>query len=54
MARKEQKLTCTFFVGEKQVERLSEEHLEKMSERLGEAMSIYYTKNNEEYQKIRS
>lgn len=47
-------MTCTFFVGDKQVERLSEEYLEKMSERLGEAMSIYYTKNNEEFKKIRS
>ena len=53
MARKEQKLTCTFFVGGKQVEKLSPEYLEKMSQRLGEAMSLYYTSHPEEYQRLK-
>lgn len=54
MARKEQKLTCTFFVGDKQVDKLSPEHLEKMSQRLGDVMSIYYTAHIEEYTQIKS
>jgi hypothetical protein len=54
MARKEQKLTCTFFVGGKQVDKLTPEHLEKMSQRLGEVMSIYYTANPNEYRQIKT
>ena len=49
MARKEQKLTCTFFVGDKQVDKLTPEHLDKMAKRLGDVMSIYYTAHSEEY-----
>lgn len=52
MARKEQKLTCTFYVGDKQVDRLTPEYLEKISQRLGVAMSIYYTAHTEEYKKL--
>ena len=52
MARKVQELTCTFYVGGKQVDKLSPEHLDKMSQRLGEVMSFYYTANIEEYRKI--
>lgn len=54
MARKEQKLTCTFFVGSKQVDKLTPEHLEKMSKRLGDAMSIYYTTHIEEYKQLKT
>ena len=53
MARKEQKLTCTFFVGGKQVDKLTPEHLEKMSQRLGEVMSIYYTAHSDEYKQLK-
>ena len=53
MARKEQKLTCTFFVGGKQVDKLSPEYLEKMSQRLGEVMSIYYTAHTDEYRQLK-
>ena len=52
MARKDQKLTCTFFVGDKPVEKLTPEHLEKMAQRLGEAMSIYYSQNITEYKQL--
>ena len=54
MARKEQKLTCTFFVGGKQVDKLSPEYLGKMAKRLGDAMSIYYTAHAEEYKQLKS
>ncbi len=47
--RKQQKLTYTFYIGDKQVDRLPPEYLDKMAQRLGEAMSIYYTKHPDEY-----
>lgn len=53
MARKEKKLTCTFFVNGEQVEKLSPEYLEKMAQRLGEVMSIYYTAHIEEYKALK-
>ena len=54
MARKEQKLTCTFFVGKMQVDKLTPEYLDKMAQRLGEVMSIYYTAHPEEYKQLKS
>ena len=52
MARKEQKLTCTFYVGDKQIDRLSPEQIDKISQKLGEVMSIYYTAHSEEYRQF--
>ena len=54
MARKEKKLTCTFFVGGKQVEKLTPEQCERMAQRVGEVLSLYYTAHPEEYQKLKS
>lgn len=53
MARKEQPLTCTFFVGGKQVEKLTTEQCERMAQKLSETMSRYYTSHSDEYQKIK-
>ena len=53
MARKEQKLTCTFYVNGVQVDKLTPEHLDKMAQRLGEVMSIYYTANINEYKALK-
>lgn len=53
MARKEKLLTCTFFVGGKQVDRLTPEQLDKMAQRLGEVMSKYYTAHPEEYKMLK-
>lgn len=53
MARKEQTLTCTFYVGGKQVSKLSPEHLDKMAQRLGEVMSLYYTAHPNEYKQLK-
>ena len=53
MARKEQKLTCTFFVGGKQVDKLTPEYLDKMAQRLGDVMSIYYTAHSDEYKQLK-
>jgi hypothetical protein len=54
MARKDQKLTCTFFVGGKQVNKLSPEYLDKMAQRLGETMSIYYSQHPQEYKQLKT
>ena len=54
MARKEQTLTCTFFVGGKQVERLTPEQCERMAQKVGEVMSLYYTANPEEYSQLKT
>ena len=54
MARKEKKLTCTFYVGDKQVDKLSPEYLDKMAQRLGEVMSIYYTQHPNEYKQLKN
>lgn len=53
MSKKEKKLTCTFFVGGKQVDELSPEHLDKMAQRLGETMSIYYSQHPDEYKQLK-
>lgn len=45
-------LTCTIYVGGKKVDKLTEEQLERMSQRLSEAMSISYTAHPEEFKKI--
>lgn len=49
-----QKLTCTFYVGGKQVDKLTPEQTERMAERLSEVMSIYYTAHPDEYKKMQS
>jgi hypothetical protein len=54
MAKKEQTLTCTFFVGGKQVDKLTEEQCERIAQRLSETMSRYYTANPEEYREMKS
>lgn len=54
MAKKEQTLTCTFFVGGKQVDRLTEEQCERMAQKVGEVLSLYYTANPEEYRKLKT
>lgn len=49
MAKKNQKLTYKVFIGDKQVDKLPPEHLDKMVERLGEVMSDYYSNHLNEY-----
>ena len=42
-------LTVTLYVGNERVEKLSDEYLDRMAERLSESMSRYYTDHPEEY-----
>ena len=48
------KLTVTYYVGGKQVDKLTEEQLDRLVERLSEAASIYYTAHPEEFLKLKS
>jgi hypothetical protein len=50
---KDTKLTVTFHIGGKQVDKLTDEQLEKMAQRVGEAMSIYYTAHPDEYRQLK-
>lgn len=50
---KNRPLTVTFHIGGKQVEKLSDEQCERMSERLSETMSRYYAARPNEYIKIK-
>lgn len=47
------KLTFTLHVGGKQVDKLTPEQSENIAKRLSEAMSLYYTANPEEFQKLK-
>lgn len=51
---KQAPLTFTLHIGGKQVESLTAEQAERMSKRLSEAMSTYFTAHPEEYLKIKS
>ena len=51
---KDAKLTVTFHIGGKQVDKLTEEQKERMAQRLSEAMSIYYTAHPENYLKLKN
>lgn len=50
---KNRPLTVTLHIGGKQVERLTDEQCERMSERLSETMSSYYATRPNEYIKIK-
>ena len=43
------KITVKLYVGEREVETLTEEQREKIAERLSKEMSLYYTNHLEEY-----
>lgn len=51
---KDTKLTVTFHIGGKQVDKLTDEQLDRMAQRLSEAMSIYYTSHLEEFKRIKN
>lgn len=48
------KLTVTFHIGGKQVDKLTSEQSERMAQRLSEAMSLYYTAHPQEYQELKN
>ncbi len=46
---KGKELTVTLFIGDKQIDKLSDEQQERMAERLSETMSRYYNTHSSEY-----
>ena len=52
-SKRKKELTCTFYIGGKQVETLTEEQREVMAQRLSKAMSLYYTAHPEEFEQIK-
>ena len=46
-------LTCTFYIGGKQVTELTKEQKEKMAQKLSESMSIYYTAHPDEFKQLK-
>ena len=52
MKRKQQPLTVTLMIWGQEVKTLTPEQREKMSKRLSEVMSLYYTAHPEQYQNV--
>ena len=50
---RDKKLTVSIHIGGKQVDSLTKDQCDRVSERLSEAMSLYYTAHPEEYTKIK-
>ena len=46
---KAKELTCTFFIGDEQIEKLTDEQVERMTARVSEALTRYYQTRPEEY-----
>ena len=49
---KRKPLTVTLHIGGKQVDKLTDDQCECLAQRVGEAMSLYYTAHPEEYIKL--
>ena len=47
------KLTVTFHIGGKQIDKLTPEQSERIAEKPSDVMSIYYTAHPEEYLKLK-
>jgi hypothetical protein len=50
---KDTKLTVTFHIGDKQIDKLTSEQADRMAERLSEAMSLYYTAHPQEFTNLK-
>lgn len=49
---KRKPLTVTLHIGGKQVDHLTSEQCDRITQRLSEAMSLYYTAHPDEYRKL--
>ena len=52
LAKEKKRLTVSLFIGDKQIETLTNEQRERMAERLSKTMSIYYSSHSSEYNQI--
>lgn len=46
-------LTVTLYIGRERVEKLTDDQVKRMAQKIGEAMSLYYAQHPEEYKKIK-
>ena len=46
-------LTVTIYIGGERVDKLTEEQAQRVAQKIGEAMSTYYTAHPDEYKKIK-
>lgn len=46
-------ITVTFYVGDRQVDALTDKEREVVAKRMSEAMSLYYTAHPEEYKRLK-
>ena len=53
LAKEKKQLTVTFFIGEKQIDKLTTEQCNRMAERLSKTMSIYYSSHLDEFKDIK-
>ena len=49
---KNKELTVTFFMGGKQIDKLTPEQKERMMQRISKTMSIYYLAHIDEYERL--
>ena len=54
MSKDNRAISCTFFVGGKQVDKLTDEQCERMALKVGEGLSLYYTAHPDEYRQLKS
>ena len=47
-------LTVTLYVGGERVDKLTDDHVKRIAQKFGEAMSTYYSLHPDEYKKIKS
>lgn len=47
-------LTVTLYIGDKQIDKLTDQQCEKMAQKLNETMSRYYSTHIDEYAKIKN
>lgn len=51
--KKNKTLTCTFYVGGKQVDKLTPEQSARIAQKFSETLSLYYTQHPDEFIKLK-
>lgn len=50
---KQKKLTVTFYIGGRRVDKLTSEQCERMAQKLSETLSVYYTAHPDEFKALK-
>lgn len=46
-------LTVTLYIGRERVEKLTDDQVKRMAQKLGDAMSLYYAQHPDEYKRFK-